>query len=283
MTDLPRLLWSTLLLRPYVFAFLAAYLLFASRDLGVLRALATTALAYGIAFASEYASIHTGFPYGWYRYLPEATRGREVWVLGQVPLADSISYAFVAYASWSLARLWRARADGSGPGRGALATVLLAAVLMTLADVVVDPIATAGDEWFLGKIHEYPGGGAHFGVPLSNYGGWLLTAAAIVGAWAAADRVGGPRSPDTPRRAAPGAALYGGVVLFALSVTWVVALRRTDPIRRGEGLLLAGTSGLLVAALAAATAVSVRRNRRLPPPGGDCRQGPEAPGLPFPG
>ncbi|MCI0340011.1 MAG: carotenoid biosynthesis protein, partial [Planctomycetales bacterium] len=167
--------------------------------------------------------------------------------------------------------------------RGAPGTVLLAAVLMTLADVVVDPIATAGDEWFLGRIHEYPGGGVHFGVPLSNYGGWLLTAAAITGIWAAADRFGGARPPDTPRRVAPGAALYAGVVLFALSVTWVVALRRTDPIRRGEGLLLAGTSGLLVAALAAATAVSVRKNRRPPPAGGDRRQGPDEPGLPFPG
>ena len=48
------LLWGTVLLRPYVFLFLAVYLTIAILNMGVLRSLFFTVLAYSIAFLCEY-------------------------------------------------------------------------------------------------------------------------------------------------------------------------------------------------------------------------------------
>ncbi len=46
--------------------------------------------------------------------------------------------------------------------------------MMMLLDVVIDPLAVRGDRWFLGRVFDYPSGGVYFGVPLSNFAGWLL-------------------------------------------------------------------------------------------------------------
>jgi uncharacterized membrane protein len=59
--------------------------------------------------------------------------------------------------------------------------LLLAAVLITWMDVVIDPVTLLGRYWHLGDLYHYEPAGIHFGVPLSNYGGWLLTSVAIVG------------------------------------------------------------------------------------------------------
>src|SRR4030066_283712 len=95
------LLAGTIWLRPYVFIFLGAYLLIAVWHLGAGRALAFLVLGYLISWAAEFASIHWGFPFGEYLYIP-ATLDREIWVAG-VPCMDSLSYVFLAYASYTLA------------------------------------------------------------------------------------------------------------------------------------------------------------------------------------
>jgi hypothetical protein len=92
MGSLPSLLLGTVVLRPYVFVFLAVYLLGCSMHLGLKRALLFGVAGYLITWISEYSSIHNGFPYGLYYYI-EATRDREIWVLG-VPMMDSMRYIF---------------------------------------------------------------------------------------------------------------------------------------------------------------------------------------------
>ncbi len=92
---------GTVVLRPYFVAFFLAYFLACSLHLGVLRAIIFAIAGYAIAWLSEFSSIHCGFPYGYYYYI-EATRGRELWVLG-VPFMDSMSFVFLSYASYSLA------------------------------------------------------------------------------------------------------------------------------------------------------------------------------------
>src|SRR5439155_1461572 len=89
------------------------------------------------------------------------------------------------------------------------------AFLTTLMDLVIDPLTVRGERWFLGRIYYYPEGGIHFGVPLSNYAGWFLVAAASIAAfqaleprtsWSAAGvrlRSPGARS-STPRRRTTG-------------------------------------------------------------------------------
>ena len=52
------LLLGTVLLRPYVFIFLAMFLFLAGRQIGWARTLLWTVTGYGLAFAAEFSSIH---------------------------------------------------------------------------------------------------------------------------------------------------------------------------------------------------------------------------------
>jgi putative membrane protein len=124
---------------------------------------------------------------------------------------DSLSFTFLAYAAWCLARL---TTRGRPLSRPALA--LVAGGLMMALDVVIDPLAVRGDQWFLGRIFFYPEPGLYFGVPLSNFAGWVIVGAAGVALylWLAGDGRGAdPRA---------GTGLYYAVLLFNLVVTaWI--------------------------------------------------------------
>src|SRR5262249_38051159 len=97
------LLLSTIALRPYVFVFLGAFLFISIVNYGLRTTLLFTLLTYLVAFACEWSSVHNGFPFGLYHYI-EATRGRELWVVG-VPLMDSLSFTFLGFASYTVAIL----------------------------------------------------------------------------------------------------------------------------------------------------------------------------------
>jgi len=214
------LVWNTVTLRPYVFLFLIVFLIAAARDLGRWRALAFLGWGWSVAFVAEYASTRIAIPFGLYHYTG-ATAGIELYV-SNVPLFDSVSFVFLAYASFCLAR-W---AFGS---RRRAAIAVLAGILMMLLDVVIDPLAVRGDRWFLGRVFYYPAGGAYFGVPLSNFAGWVLVGWVIVGGytWVTRDAGGTMGRGGSP---GPGAALYYGVLAFNLAITaWI-----------GEWALLAG-------------------------------------------
>jgi hypothetical protein len=161
------LLVGTLLLRPYVFGFLAAFLVAGAVDLGWRRTLLFGAWVGPVAWLAEFASTRVGVPFGLYHYTGD-TRGRELFI-ANVPFMDCLSFTFLAYAAFGLARaVLRARR-----GSDAL-VVLVAGVAMMLLDVVIDPLAVRGDRWFLGRIFYYPDGGVYFGVPLSNFAGWMI-------------------------------------------------------------------------------------------------------------
>src|SRR5229473_6328421 len=95
------LLLSTVALRPYVFIFLGAFLFIAIINFGLRATLLFTVLTYVVALVCEWSSVHNGFPFGLYHYI-QATRGREIWVFG-VPLMDSLSFTFLAFASYTVA------------------------------------------------------------------------------------------------------------------------------------------------------------------------------------
>jgi putative membrane protein len=232
------LIAGTLALRPYVFGFLAAFLAAGAADLGWRRTLLFGGIVWPVAWLGEFASTRVGIPFGRYHYTG-LTRGRELYV-ADVPLMDSLSFAFLAYAAFCLARAALARRRPSG---GSLA--LLSGVLMMALDVVIDPLAVRGDRWFLERIFYYPEGGLYFGVPLSNFAGWVVVGTAGVGLYLAAARTAGVASASPVRGRAgmvwPGIALYYAVLGFNLAVTvWI-----------GEWLL-AGLGGLIHAAVALA-------------------------------
>jgi len=227
---------GTVSMRPYVFAFFAAYLLACVSHVGWARTLAFTVIGYLIAFASEWLSINTGFPYGWYYYI-EATKSRELWVAG-VPFFDSLSYVFLAYCSYATAllilsplksRSWNLMTLETRRIRRSLSVLVLGAFLQTFLDIVIDPVALQGRRWFLGQIYGYPANGIHFGVPLSNYAGWLLTSLCLVAAFQLIDARRQETPPlgicDLPCRSLLGPLLYLAVLAFNIGVTFWIGER----------------------------------------------------------
>ncbi|HLC40209.1 MAG TPA: carotenoid biosynthesis protein [Methylomirabilota bacterium] len=213
MAEAIRLVVGTVSFRPYVVCFLVFYLYAATRDLGWRRAGVLTLYGWAIAFLAEYASTHIGVPFGLYHYTGN-TIGQELYV-ANVPFFDSLSFTFLAYTSFSLARWTLGRGQGVG-------VTLLAGVLMMLLDVVIDPLAVRGDRWFLGRIFYYPEGGVYFGVPLSNFLGWAVVGSVIIAGYLA---VAGGEVQDRPTL---GVALYYAILAFNLVMTWWI----------GEALLL---------------------------------------------
>jgi uncharacterized membrane protein len=230
------LLFGSLTLRPYVFFFLAMYLLVSSIHLGYLRTAILFFLAWGIAFLSEFSSTRNGFPYGYYEYLGD-THTVELW-LSNVPFFDSLSYTFMAYTAYSMALLAYTPVVRRGADlqlvethklRHSLSVTVLTVTFLVLLDVVVDPVALRGSRWFLGQIFWYPQGGIYFGVPLTNFGGWAIVGAAIICLFQGIDgllvkRGWGSEAGvcNVPAKALWGPLLYYLVLLFNLVVTFLI-------------------------------------------------------------
>jgi putative membrane protein len=235
MCELPRLLWGTILLRPYVFAFLAAYVAAGWRHIGWKRTLAYIPVGYSLAWISEFCSIHWGFPYGDYFYIP-TTADRELWVFG-VPFMDSLSYVFLSYCSYSLAVFLMSPVSLRSGNlvtletpriRLSRQTLILGAFLFMLLDIVIDPVALQGARWFLGRIYGYRHEGLYFGIPMSNFGGWLLVGVVLTLALQTLQRMACLDSkPDLAANRSSwmrllGPALYFSVLLFNIAVTFYI-------------------------------------------------------------
>jgi uncharacterized membrane protein len=203
------LLLGTIVLRPYVFAFLAGYIVAAVTDLGWRRTLAFTASVWPVALVAELSSTRTGVPFGLY-YYTGLTRGRELFI-ADVPFIDSLSFVFLAYASFSLARMALATRVVSG-----WAIAIGTGVCMMALDVVIDPLAVLGERWFLGPLFAYTTPGPYFGVPLSNFVGWVIVGAVGSGVYL------GAFSNHSGRRVWPGIALYYAVLGFNLTMTVLI-------------------------------------------------------------
>ena len=231
--DVPLLLWKTLLLRPYVFFFLAVALIASFRLLGRTRTGALFGITWLTAFLCELSSTRIGFPFGDYYYTGSSV-GEELY-LSNVPFMDSLSFTFLLFASYSLALWLLLPAEPGSPdsGRRLLTRVSLSwpvigltCALFTLIDVVIDPVALRGDRWFLGQIYGYPDPGVYFGVPLANFAGWFVVGLIAMTGYRVLDRRCGmlPAFPHAvaAREVLLGCGLYYGVLLFNLALTfWI--------------------------------------------------------------
>jgi uncharacterized membrane protein len=203
------LLVGSLVLRPYVFLFLGSFLALGMLDLGWRRTVAFCSCVWPAAWLAEFTSTRFGVPFGLYHYTG-VTRGRELYFF-DAPFFDSLSFTFLAYAGFCLARVALPRRSASR-----LRLAVVAGMLMMALDVVIDPLAVRGDQWFLGRIFYYAEGGVYFGVPLSNFLGWVIVGAIGVGGYLVliGDASG--------RRPTGGVALYYAVVGFNVAVTtWI--------------------------------------------------------------
>ena len=250
------LLGKTVVFRPYVFLFLAAFLFTASRLLGWPRTWFFFVNTWLTALLCELSSTRTGIPFGWYFYTG-STVGQELY-LWDVPFMDSLSFTFLLFASYCLA-LWFALPARFSRGetrpkrlrldlpvlsfdaavRRSWPVLGLASLLFALIDVVIDPVALRGDRWFLGKIYFYPESGVYFGIPLGNFFGWAFVGIIALGIYRVIDRhlpddCGTVSSVSTTVDVLLACGLYYAVLFFNLSVTFWI----------GETLL--GLVGLLL-------------------------------------
>ena len=147
----------------YVSTFLIALPPFVAlfRYLGVRRAALSMLALSAFGYAIEAVGVATGFPYGTFHY--GDALGQKL--LGLVPYLLPLSYAPLAIGAVTAA--WNNRSARNHR----LLLVLRASLLLTLIDGVLDPGAARMGFWI------WPDGGAYYGVPLSNYAGWLLSGA----------------------------------------------------------------------------------------------------------
>ena len=118
------------------------------------------------SYAIEYVGVHTGRPYGEFFYGVDLGP-----IVGGGPLGLPIFFIPLVMNAYLLCLLLLG-------GRAASTAVRLLAVIATVVtmDVVLDPGAVALGFWV------YPNGGVFYGVPLSNYAGWILSATVAVAA-----------------------------------------------------------------------------------------------------
>ena len=153
-----------------------AGLLHAAGKLGARRALLIFVLGFTISLASELSGTATGYPFGPYAY-----SGLLGWkVGGLVPFNIPTSWFFMLYCSLAICgRMLRVTDDGWSKARWAV----VAGLVLTAWDVSMDPamVRTAHWLWHLAPAAQQTTlqrvfvSDVFYGMPLSNWIGWLLT------------------------------------------------------------------------------------------------------------
>ena len=120
----------------------------------------------GFGALAESLSLRTGFPFGHY-YFTEVMGPKIL----QVPFLLALAYLGIGYVSWILALLILGYLYKPVTGARVLALPLLASFIMFSWDLSMDPNWSTLDHVWI-----WQQGGAYFGVPLTNFFGWFLTA-----------------------------------------------------------------------------------------------------------
>lgn len=181
------------------------------RFLGARAAGVSLLLLSAFGYAIETIGVVTGFPYGDFRY--GDTLGPKV--AGLVPYLLPVTWAPLvlgAVAATSPRTAPRTASAKAAGKRRVVVWVLSAAVLLALLDGVLDPGAVALGFW------SYVGGGPYYGVPVSNYLGWLLSssiASALVLALARDRWTGAAPPPGILDSALISSAFWTGVAVFS--------------------------------------------------------------------
>ena len=130
-------------------------------------ALALFIICIAITFTVENIGVATGFPFGHYHFAIDAGLPR----VGSIPVIVGPLWFGARYFSWVVASVLLDGADRRlDRPIEFVALPVVAAFVMTQWDLVMDR-----SESTIAKVWIWHDGGADFGVPLSNYFGWLLT------------------------------------------------------------------------------------------------------------
>jgi len=122
-------------------------------------------LCLGTASVFESISLRIGFPFGHYFFTD--LMGPKLF---QLPVLLALAYVGMGYISWVLALLILGYTGKPLSGSRIVTAPIIASFIMVAWDLAMDPIwATMRHAWI------WRGGGAYFGVPVSNFLGWYLT------------------------------------------------------------------------------------------------------------
>jgi putative membrane protein len=124
------------------------------------RAALVALMVLGMGWAVEYLGSRTGVPFGRYHYTDRLQPQ-----LGHVPLLIPVAWLMMLPAAWAVAQYIT--------GGYGIAFVLVSALAFTAWDLFLDPQMVGWGLW----VWERPGG--YFGIPWTNYAGWLLAAAGM--------------------------------------------------------------------------------------------------------
>ncbi len=147
--------------------FIACAVVHAGFFYGSRPALVLFIICTSITFTIENIGVATGFPFGHYHFAIDAGLPR----IGSIPIIVGPLWFGAGYFSWVVASILLDGADRRlDRPLNFIVLPIVAAFVMTQWDVVMDR-----SESTIAKVWIWHEGGADFGVPLSNYLGWLLT------------------------------------------------------------------------------------------------------------
>ncbi len=149
---------------------------------GLRRAVLMAASAFTITLAAEWVGVATGALFGHYSYSDQLG----VKVFDLVPLVIPIAWLMMLYPAFETAALLLRRRRPHVQSPRSLRTLaengllaVTAAAAMTAWDLSLDPRMVSDGNWAWRDVGQY----AYFGIPLSNFAGWLVTAFAIYLVW----------------------------------------------------------------------------------------------------
>jgi uncharacterized membrane protein len=146
-------------------AWFAFVLVHGSKRYGWDNLFAFFTITFLVSWSSEAASIATGFPFGDFRYT--GLLGPKI---GTVPMAVMPAYFVAGYLAWTMSTVFLANLGTGIERRNLLLVPFIASFVMVMWDFCLDPIRSTIDGAWV-----WEGGGAYYGVPISNYFGWCLT------------------------------------------------------------------------------------------------------------
>jgi uncharacterized membrane protein len=158
---LPTLLIVALhVIPPALFALVHGSSLYGPKGIWIF---ATVCLGFGAL--AESVSLHTGFPFGHYRFTD--VMGPKIF---ELPVLLALAYVGIGYIAWILALVILGYADKPISGTRLLILPFLASLVMVAWDLSMDPSWSTLDRAWI-----WQDGGRYFGVPISNFFGWFLT------------------------------------------------------------------------------------------------------------
>jgi putative membrane protein len=132
---------------------------------GTAKTVRVSALVFLLGWAAEAIGSHSGYPFGEYAY----TETLQPQILG-VPLLVPLAWMMMLPPAWGVASAISSWFEQRWKN---VVFIILSAAAMTAWDLFLDPQMVAWGLW------EWDSPGGFFGIPWSNYLGWLLVSAVI--------------------------------------------------------------------------------------------------------